>query len=370
MNYIRWFQDINADEIDLVGGKGANLGEMARASFPVPPGFCLIAPAYQEVIEGTGLYPDIQKVLDKMDMADPADVSQKAATIREFVYRQAIPEVMMDEIVAGYRQLGREIGLEETDDTPVAIRSSATAEDLPTASFAGQQDTYLNIRGEEALLEHIRRCWASLWTARALTYRTKQGFDHKKVYVSVVVQVMINSEVSGILFTANPVNDNLDETVINASWGLGEAVVSGLVSPDTLTVRKDDGRIIQRLTADKELQIVYSDDGGTIELEISEEERQAPALSDRQAAELTALGVEIEKHYGRPQDIEWGLADGNWYLLQARPITTLKPAERSFRRRWSISPGRVQPGHVGRDHTRGYLTCFSLSYAAVDPHHV
>jgi pyruvate,water dikinase len=343
MSYIRWFQDINADEIDLVGGKGANLGEMARANFPVPPGYCVIAPAYQEIIEGAGLYPDIQKLLDRMDMADLADVSEKAAAIRELVYRQAIPETMMDEIVVGYRQLGREIGLGDTANTPVAIRSSATAEDLPTASFAGQQDTYLNIRGEEALLDHISRCWASLWTARAVTYRTKQGFDHQKVYVSVVVQAMINSEVSGILFTANPVNDNLDETVINASWGLGEAIVSGLVSPDTLTVKKDDGRIIRRQTADKELQIVYSDNGGTIELETSEEKRQAPVLSDRQAAELTALGVKIEKHYGRPQDIEWGLAGGNWYLLQARPITTLKPAEKVL-----DVDGQFRPGEYSR----------------------
>ena len=330
MNYIRWFQDISAEEIELVGGKGANLGVMARAGFPVPPGFCVVAPAYREVIESSGLYPVIESVLNKMDMKDPADVAHKSAEIRDLISQQSIPGEMSAEITRGYRSLGQELGLVDPADVPVAIRSSATAEDLPTASFAGQQDTYLNIRGEEELLEHIRRCWASLWTARAVTYRAKQGFDHQKVYVSVVVQAMINSDVSGVLFTYNPINHRPDESVINASWGLGEAIVSGLVSPDTLTVKKQNGTVISRQTASKERQIIYSADGGTIELDTSEELRQAPALTDQQAAELAALGVKIEDHYGTPQDIEWGLANDKWYLLQARPITTLAPSEKVF----------------------------------------
>ena len=330
MNNIRWFQDISAEEIELVGGKGANLGEMARAGFPVPPGFCVIAPAYREMIEATGLHPVIQSILYKMDMNDPADVAARSAEIRDHITNQPMPESLSAEIARSYERLGREMGLDDPTSAPVAIRSSATAEDLPTASFAGQQDTYLNIRGEQALLDHIRQCWASLWTARAVAYRTKQGFDHQKVYVSVVVQAMVDSEVSGILFTANPISNNTDEVVINASWGLGEAIVSGLVSPDTLTVRKQGGTIVSRQTATKERQIVYSAGGGTVELDTPVDWREAPALTDVQAAELAALGVKIEQHYGTPQDIEWGLAGEKWYLLQARPITTLAPLERVF----------------------------------------
>ena len=330
MDYIRWFQDISAEEIELVGGKGANLGVMSRAGFPVPPGFCVVAPAYREVLEANSLYPVIEKILNKMDADDPADVAAKTAEIRDLVRQLAIPGEMSDEIRRGYRRLGQEMGLDDLVSTPVAIRSSATAEDLPTASFAGQQDTYLNIRGEEALLEHIRRCWASLWTARAVTYRTKKEFEHDKVYVSVVVQAMIDSEVSGVLFTVNPVSDNHDEVVINASWGLGEAIVSGLVSPDTLTVDKQRGTVVSRQTASKDRQIIYAADGGTVEVDTDEEWRQAPALSDQQAAELATLGVKIEDHYGTPQDIEWGLARDKWYLLQARPITTLAPSEKVF----------------------------------------
>lgn len=330
-NNIRWFQEISAEDIEMVGGKGANLGEMARAGFPVPPGFCVIAPAYREMIEATALHPVIKSILDEMDADDPADVASRSAEIRDHIMHQPMPESLAAEITRSYGRLGRMMELDDPASAPVAIRSSATAEDLPTASFAGQQDTYLNIRGEQALLDHIRRCWASLWTARAVTYRTKQGFDHQKVYVSVVVQAMIDSEVSGVLFTYNPVSHEPDELVINASWGLGESIVSGLVSPDTLTMRKQGGTIVSRQTASKEMQIIYSADGGVVELETPRELRDAPALTDLQAAELTALGVKIEQHYGTPQDIEWALAGEKWYLLQARPITTvLAPSEKVF----------------------------------------
>ena len=330
MSNIRWFEEIDAGEIDLVGGKGANLGEMARAGFPVPPGFCVVAPAYREMIETTGLYPVIEGILAGMDTDDPAAVTRISAEIRRLINEKPIPPSLAAEITRSYGQLGDKLGLADAAVTPVAIRSSATAEDLPTASFAGQQDTYLNIRGEEQLLAHIRRCWASLWTTRAVTYRAKQGFDHQKVYVSVVVQAMIDSEVSGILFTANPISGNRDEAVINASWGLGEAIVSGLVSPDTLTVRKGNGTVVSRQTASKDLQIIYSANGGTVEVDTRPEQREAPALTDQQAAELAALGSKIEDHYGVPQDIEWGLANNAWYLLQARPITTLERPKKVF----------------------------------------
>lgn len=328
MSGICWFEEIAVGDIDIVGGKGANLGEMARAGFPVPPGFCVVAPAYRQMIEESGLYPQIEAILGQMVVDDTADVASKSAQIRELILGQPVPASLAEEIIGGYRQLGTRMGLADPLSTPVAVRSSATAEDLPTAAFAGMQDTYLNVRGPEALLDHIRRCWASLWTDRAVSYRTKQGFDHQKVYVSVVVQAMINSEVSGILFTVNAVNYNPEEVVINASWGLGEAIVSGQVNPDTLIVRKEDGLVISRQTASKDLMIIYAADGGTDEVDTPDDLRQAPALSDSQAAELAALGTKIEAHYDRPMDIEWGLVNGKLYLLQARPITTLvEPAE-------------------------------------------
>jgi pyruvate,water dikinase len=283
------------------------------------------------MIEATGLFPVIQNILDQMDVSDPADVADRSAEIRDHIMNQPMPESLSAEITSSYGRLGHMMNLDDPSSTPVAIRSSATAEDLPTASFAGQQDTYLNIRGEQALLDHVRSCWASLWTARAVTYRAKQGFDHQKVYVSVVVQAMINSDVSGVLFTYNPINHRPDESVINASWGLGESIVSGLVSPDTLTVRKQDGTIVSRQTASKEMQIIYAADGGTLEVETPIDLREAEALNDLQATELTELGVKIEQHYGTPQDIEWALADEKWYLLQARPITTVsEPSQKVF----------------------------------------
>lgn len=330
MNYIRWFEEISSADIDKVGGKGANLGVMAGAGFPVPPGFCLTAQAYREFIDETHLGESIQQILAKIDLGNPDQVETLTGRIRNLITIQQVPDDMAGEILEGYSQLGMKLGLATPAFAAVAVRSSATAEDLPTASFAGQQDTYLNVRGEQALLEHIKRCWASLWTARAVTYRAKQGFDHQKVYLAVVVQSMIPSEVSGIMFTANPVDGNRDVAVINASWGLGEAIVSGLVTPDTLSLNKLSGEILVRQIAFKECAIQYSDDGGIVTVQTPSEYQDIPALNDQQACELVALGCKIEGHYGAPQDIEWAYYQGQWYLLQARPITTMtKPEEKA-----------------------------------------
>jgi len=325
MSYTRWFQEIGAAEVDLVGGKGANLGEMATRGLPVPPGFCLTASAYREFIQAAGLDETIRNILAETQLDDPADVKAKSARIRGLITEQSVPTTIAREILDGYHRLGQELGSVDVAQVPVAVRSSATAEDLPTASFAGQQDTYLNVRGEAELLDRVKHCWASLWTARAVTYRTKQGFDHHRVYLAAVVQAMIQSEVSGILFTANPVTGDRDEVVINASWGLGEAIVSGLVTPDAITVRKSDGHIVSRQVAAKERTIEYAEDGGTVELVTPAERREISALSDDQVAELVALGQQIESHYGVPQDIEWAYAGGRFYILQTRAITTLAP---------------------------------------------
>jgi pyruvate,water dikinase len=323
MNYIRWFQAVGADDVGLVGGKGANLGEMAVAGLPVPPGFCLTAAAYRDFIQETGLDATIRSILAETRQDDPADAEVKTARIRGFIAEEEVPAAMAQQILEAYHRLGQELGAADAAQVPVAVRSSATAEDLPTASFAGQQDTYLNIRGTDDLLEHVRHCWASLWTARAVSYRTKQGFDHRQVYLAVVIQAMIESEVAGIMFTANPITGNRDEALLNASWGLGEAIVSGLVTPDTFTVRKSDGHVVSRDLGAKERTIEYAREGGTVEMDTPAERRDAPALSDEQVAELLAVSKQIENHYGAPQDIEWAYARGRFYILQSRAITTL-----------------------------------------------
>lgn len=319
-NYIRTFNEIAVSNVGIVGGKGANLGEMTRTGLPVPPGFCLTAAAYRAFIQATRADESIGAILAETRMDDPEHVEAQTARIRDFLCAQPMPRDIQTQILDAYSRLANEL----REATPrVAVRSSATAEDLPTASFAGQQDTYLNIRGDDALLEHVKRCWASLWTTRAVTYRVKQGFAHEQVALAVVVQAMINSEVAGILFTANPVTSNRDEAVVNASWGLGEAIVSGLVSPDTFVVHKSDRAILSREIANKDMMIEYAAEGGTFERDVPRERREVPALSDTQVVQLVSLCERIEEHYGSPMDIEWGYANEKFYILQARPITTL-----------------------------------------------
>jgi pyruvate,water dikinase len=298
---------------------------MATARLPVPPGFCLTAAAYRQFIEMAGLAGAIQTILAQTRLDEAADVEASTARIRGLFAEQRVPAMMAQQAVDAYHRLGQELVVPDATQLPVAVRSSATSEDLPTASFAGQQETYLNVCGEENLLERIKDCWASLWTARAVTYRARQGFDHQKVYLAVVVQAMIQPEVSGILFTANPVTGNRDEVVINASWGLGEAVVSSLVTPDTFTVRKSDGNIESRQIGAKERMIQCTKDGRTVEMATPADQRDASALSDEQVAELLAVAHKIETHYGAPQDIEWAYAHGRLYVLQSRGITTLAP---------------------------------------------
>ena len=325
MDYIRTFGEVGAGDVGLVGGKGANLGEMTQAGLPVPPGFCVTAEAYRSFLTLTGADAAIREILAGMPEDNPAEVDARSQRIRACFTEREMPAEIAAQTVAAYRKLAETLGRPSDAAVPVAVRSSATAEDLPTASFAGQQDTYLNVRGDADLLAHVLQCWASLWTGRAVSYRIKQGFAHEQVALSVVVQAMIESEVAGIMFTANPVNGNRDEAVVNASWGLGESIVSGLVTPDTLTVRKSDGAIIARQIASKDVLIQYAPQGGTVELPVPPERRSIPALSDAQVAELVRLSGLIETHYKAPMDIEWGTSGGRFYILQARPITTLKP---------------------------------------------
>ncbi len=323
MSYICWFTDPHAADSALAGGKGANLSRLTAGGFPIPPGFCITADAYSYLLEVTGLNQVINRLLDEINFDDHEDIAGRSAVIRDLIEQQPIPEEIAAAILRAYADLGRALACRHLEATPVAVRSSATAEDLPEASFAGQQDTYLNIRGGHSLLEHVRRCWASLWTSRAMTYRQRHGFEHQKVAVAVVVQAMVNPAVSGILFTANPITGSRSECVINASWGLGEAIVSGLVNPDTLIVDKSSGQILQQDIVQKERKIVFSSRAGAVEEDVPEQQQRQNALRPSQAAHLTALAVRIEEYFGAPQDIEWALESGSCYILQARPITTL-----------------------------------------------
>src|SRR5215218_2248084 len=311
MTYTVWFDEIRKDDIALAGGKGANLGELSHAGLPVPPGFVLTTAAYDAFVDAGGLKDEIVGLASQAD--DPAE-----GKIRALFARGELPDAMADEIRTAYDRLA--------NGGAVAVRSSATAEDLPGASFAGQQETYLNVRDAGALLEAVRACWTSLWTARAMAYRRRQNIEPASVSLAVVVQQMVPAEVAGMLFTADPVSGRRDRSVINAAWGLGQAVVGGQVTPDTLVVDKASGRTISRETADKEVMTVCVEDG-TGERRVPEARRRRPVLDDEAAAELARYGARIEDHYGAPQDIEWALAGGELFILQARPITNLPPPE-------------------------------------------
>ena len=290
------FEAIDGTMLAVVGGKAANLGELTRAGLPVPPGFCVTTDAYRAVAEADAL---------------AATTPENA---RRTLLETPVPQAIRDSVAASYRKLG--------EDVPVAVRSSATAEDLPFASFAGQQDTFLNVVGEDAVVDAVRRCWASLWTDRAVSYRETNGIDHTTTYLAVVVQRMVQSEVSGVMFTANPVTGKRDQIVIDASPGLGEAVVSGAVNPDHFVVDGPD--IVEKRLGDKKFVIRSLPGGGTEHVEVCENDE--PCLTDGQIHALAVLGRKVQQHYGTPQDTEWAIdADGELHLTQARPITTLFP---------------------------------------------
>jgi len=299
----------------VAGGKGASLARLARAGLSVPDGFHVTTAAYRQFAAENDLQPRILAALETANPARPETLQAASRTIRDLFDQAQTPPDVAGAVAQAYAAL--------PGKTPVvAVRSSATAEDLPDLSFAGQQETYLNVRGAEAVLDAVKRCWASLWTARAIGYRLQHGIDQNAVSLAVVVQLLVPAEAAGILFTANPVNGRRDQVVISASWGLGEAIVGGLVTPDTIIVDKGTARVLERQTADKQVMTVRVD-GGTEEQPVPETLRRAPVLSDEQAAALARLGVQIEELYGMPMDIEWALADGEFAVLQARPITAL-----------------------------------------------
>ena len=312
MRYVEQFSDIGQDDINSAGGKGANLGELTRAGLPVPPGFVLTTAAYRAFVAENGLDEPIVEIARLPADAGQGEYDAAAERIRALFADASIPAALAAELADAYAALG---------EPAVAVRSSATAEDLEGASFAGQQDTYLNIRAD-GLSGAVRDCWASLWTARALVYRARQGIDPAAVSLAVVVQEMVEADAAGVLFTADPTTGRRDVAVIAAAWGLGESVVGGLVNTDDLVVRKADGRVLSRTTAEKSVQTGYAAHG-TEQRPVATERRTQPVLTDAAAAELVALGARIEAHYGSPQDIEWARAGERFFVVQARPITAL-----------------------------------------------
>lgn len=312
---ILWLAEIKKEDIPSVGGKGASLGEMTAVGLPVPPAFVVTAQAFRKFLVKSGIEEKIFSRLKNIDVEDSDILEKVSAEVKEIVMSAKMPEDIRKETLSAYKKMGKEV--------VVAVRSSATAEDLPDASFAGQQDTYLNITGEKNLLEAVQMCWASLYGARAIYYRVKQGFEHSAVDIAVVVQRLIYSEKSGVMFSSHPVTGE-PTTIIEASWGLGEAVVSGMVSPDNYVFDVKSNHVIDRYIATKEVEILPDGAHGTKEVEVSEERKKAAVLSDAEIAKLAKYAKISEDHYGVPQDVEWGIVGNEIFILQSRPITTIK----------------------------------------------
>ncbi|MEM4780964.1 MAG: phosphoenolpyruvate synthase [Halalkalicoccus sp.] len=310
---VRWLAEIGADDIETVGGKGASLGELTGAGLPVPPAFIVTAGTYREFIENAGIDGELHEAVD-VDVEDSKALARAQKRTQELILETPFPDELREEILAAYAEF--------EDDPFVAVRSSATAEDLPDASFAGQQETFLNVT-EEDLLDRVRECWASLFTQRAIYYRKQQGFSSEDVNIAVVVQRMVDAEKSGVMFTSHPSTGD-PRIILEAAWGLGEAVVSGSVSPDNYVVDRETGEIEEETIATKKLQCVRDEETGqTVEEDVPEAKRDQRVLTDEEIAELIELGERVENHYGTPQDVEWAVVDGEVFMLQSRPITTI-----------------------------------------------
>jgi pyruvate,water dikinase len=321
-----WFEGLRKTDIPSVGGKNANLGELTSAGLPVPPGFAITAYSYKKFIEETGISAKIYEIINETvtNQDDPAQFELASKRIRELIESTPTPKDIENAIRNAYEELNKQLNLK---DVFVAVRSSATAEDLPDASFAGQQETFLNMRGTKEVLAATVRCWSSLFTPRAIFYRNEKGFAHEKVFISVGVQKMVNSRAAGVMFTLNPVTGDTSQIVIEGNHGLGEAVVSGAVTPDDFVVDKQSMRMIERRLAKKTVQYIRDPKtGSTIHAEVPAEIQEKPCVSDEEIMKLAELAKRIEKHYGKPQDIEWAIdrdiqPPANMFIVQSRPET-------------------------------------------------
>jgi len=309
-----WFKDIRKEDIALVGGKGANLGELVNAGIPVPNGFCVTAQAYYYFLEKTGIKAKLEKDLKGLNADDNKKLNAVAKEIKRTIVNAKMPEDLVKQIKDAYHKLG---------GFPVAVRSSATAEDLPDASFAGQQTTYLNVTTPDDVVKSVKNCFASLFEARAIYYRVVQKYDHLKVGLSAPVQNLINSDVAGILFTQDPVEENPDHLIIEAGWGLGEAIVLGEVTPDRYVIDKKNLSIVSKEINKQTWKIAKKGNHGDQHMSVPKSKQKAQKISDETILKLAEIGLKIEKHYGKPQDTEWAIEDGKIYFVQSRPITTL-----------------------------------------------
>jgi pyruvate,water dikinase len=315
---ILWLEEIRKEDIAAVGGKGASLGEMSAIGLPVPKAFVVTSHAFRRFLVEENLEDVIFNDLEKLDVDDSDALEAASNRAKKAIMGARMPGSITDGIRKAYKKMGGSRLI-------VAVRSSATAEDLPDASFAGQQETYLNIKGERNLLDAVQKCWASLYGARAIYYRSKQGFDDRSINIAVVVQELIHSEKAGVMFTSHPVTGE-PLSIIEGSWGLGEAVVSGSVSPDKYVFDNRSGKVVDRLIATKNIEIVSDGENGTKVVDVGEDRRDAPVLSDDEVSRLASFGNIAETHYGVPQDVEWAIVGHDIYILQSRPITTIGSA--------------------------------------------
>ena len=324
MNYILEFEKLDKNSLPIVGGKNASLGEMIKADIRVPPGFAVTTDSYLLFITAAGIKNRILEIVSALDPDDVAALNKASADVQEMIKKTAMPEAVVGAIEDGYLQLCNKCAVEAI---PVAVRSSATAEDLPNASFAGQQDTYLWIQGADQVVTHVQNCWASLYTPRAIAYRIKNDFPHEKVLISVGVQKMVNSRAAGVMFTINPTNGDISKLVIEGSWGLGETVVSGSVNPDKFVVDKVMLEINERTVSTKHIECVYDlEQGEVVNADVDENMQCTCCLADDEIKALVSAGKNIENHYGRPMDIEWAIDKDisfpeNVFIVQARPET-------------------------------------------------
>lgn len=319
VEFIKNFKELNKTDTHLAGGKGASLGEMTQAGITVPPGFVVTAAAFDRFLAETDLTQEVEAQLDKVNYEDVNSVDNASRTISDLIHDAKFPEDLEKEILAEFKKLEVKF---------VAVRSSATAEDSSTASWAGELESYLNT-DQDHVLGNVKKCWASLFTPRAIVYRMEKGMRQTKVSVAVVVQAMVQSDVSGICFTVHPVTKDKNQMIIEAGYGLGEAIVSGQITPDSYVINKDDLEVIDINVADQERKIVRdeTEEGGNHWVEVDSEDRGKQKLTDEQIVELTKICAKIEKHYGFPCDIEWAmtkkLQKWEFFIVQSRPITTL-----------------------------------------------
>lgn len=339
MGDIVWFNELSKESIGIAGGKGANLGEMYMAKLPVPPGFVVTAQAYKRFIETTKIDKKIYDILTHLNEEETVKLEQASKIIQEIILETSMPQDIKNKIIEAYERLNIDTDVlklsskidllkQNTNTSFVAVRSSATAEDLPNASFAGQQATLVNIKGSSNLIDAVKQCWASLFTARAIYYRVKNKFPHEKVLIAVIVQKMVNSEKSGVMFSINPSTNNESEIVIEAGYGLGEAIVSGAINPDNYIIDKNSLEIKNKIIKDQEWQYVRDDIlGRTVKKNLLKEKIGKQILTDKEIIGLAELAKIIEEHYMEPQDIEWAIESGKLYIVQSRPVTTLHKTE-------------------------------------------